>query len=1077
MDKLPIAQTKLITPQRRKELLSRPRLLEMMSDLLDFRLIIVAAPAGYGKTSLLIDFASQFDWPVCWYALDPLDQDFERFLTYLLHSIQLRFPEFGHESLKVLEGSPIDQLNPDFLISTITNDIYDHITEHFVVVLDDYHLLKSNPVIDQFLSDLIQRADDNCHIVITSRKLLTFPDLPLMVARSQVGGLSIEELAFLPEEIQELFEKKFNKPIDDHEAANLAARTEGWITGLLLTSQMLKSGMGEPIKVARASGIGLYEYLAQQVLDQQTPALRDFMLNSSILEEFNAAMCAEVIEKALGKKENWSEMVNTIIQHNLFVLPVDDEYSWVRYHHLFRDFLQTTIQKERPQDAKAIRENLAAYYTQRKEWEKVFEIYSDLSDSKALVRLVEKAGSSFIARGKIKKLSEWLGMLPAESSLNNPALLSLKASVATSQSSFQESRELLDKALELLRKGSDPKALADSLIRRSAVLRMLREYPAARQDAEEAIQITREKPELSHLYPEALRAKGIILFYSGELSEALQHLEQAIAIYQKNHMEEDIARIQVEVGMIYEKMGKLASAENAYEKSLAYWQSVSDSIWQPTILNNLGVVQHLAGDFSNSFRNFEKALHYAQAAGDRRMEGYSLASIGDLYKDLDANSEAVEAYQQAMEIAQQVDDQILVFYLKMARARMNLVERQLKKAEMQIRFAQSLAKKSGSTYEMNKYRLEQAALDFANSQYEKARGQLEVTTAYFKEEGFVEDSIRSEVLLFLTLVKTGDKTKAEEIIREFLNRISEPDRNIPSLSVLNELKADLRSFHAGKELNKYFSDIFSLLDDYQNLTQKCRRKIRKEASVVPFAPARIEIKAFGKAEVKAGNRTLTLSDWKTQTSRDLFFLFLAHPEGMTKEEVGLIFWPDSSPAELKLRFKNAIYRMRHAIGSDAVLFQDNFYQFNRSLDYEYDVQNFIAACTRAGDEKNTAKKKSALQTVIQIYRGAYLPDVNETWVVADRQKYLEMYLKSIEELVRIALAEKDFSKALDYCQQGLKEDICNEEIYRLTMEIHAALGNKAAISKQYETCRKVLKAELNTRPSSQTTTLYEKLIK
>jgi hypothetical protein len=188
VDKLQIAQTKLITPQRRKELLSRPRLLDMMSDLLDFRLIIIAAPAGYGKTSLLIDFASQFDWPVCWYALDTLDQDFERFLNYFLHSIQLKFPEFGEESLKVLESSPIDQINPDFLISTITNDIYDHITEHFVVVLDDYHLLKSNPVIDQFLNDFIQRADDNCHIVITSRKLLTFPDLPLMVARSQVGG-------------------------------------------------------------------------------------------------------------------------------------------------------------------------------------------------------------------------------------------------------------------------------------------------------------------------------------------------------------------------------------------------------------------------------------------------------------------------------------------------------------------------------------------------------------------------------------------------------------------------------------------------------------------------------------------------------------------------------------------------------------------------------------------------------------------------------------------------------------------------------------------------------------------------
>ena len=174
-DKLQIAQTKLITPQRRKELLSRPRLLELMSDLLDFRLIIIAAPAGYGKTSLLIDFASQSEWPVCWYALDPLDRDFERFLSYFIHSIQMQFPEFGEQSLKALESTPADQINPDFLISTITNDIYDHITEHFVVVLDDYHLLKSSQTIDQFLSDFIQRADDNCHVVITSRRLLTFP--------------------------------------------------------------------------------------------------------------------------------------------------------------------------------------------------------------------------------------------------------------------------------------------------------------------------------------------------------------------------------------------------------------------------------------------------------------------------------------------------------------------------------------------------------------------------------------------------------------------------------------------------------------------------------------------------------------------------------------------------------------------------------------------------------------------------------------------------------------------------------------------------------------------------------------
>jgi ATP/maltotriose-dependent transcriptional regulator MalT len=121
--------------------------------------------------------------------------------------------------------------------------------------------------------------------------------------------------------------------------------------------------------------------------------------------------------------------------------------------------------------------------------------------------LIEYAGSSFLARGKFKKLSEWLEALPEDVISQNPVLLSLKASVASSQSSFQESKELLDKALDLLRKGSDQKSLANSLIRRSAVLRMLREYPAAMADAEEAIGITANQPELGNLYSEALRAK------------------------------------------------------------------------------------------------------------------------------------------------------------------------------------------------------------------------------------------------------------------------------------------------------------------------------------------------------------------------------------------------------------------------------------------------------------------------------------------------------------------------------------------------------------------------------------------
>ena len=383
-DELLISQTKIILPQRRKELLSRPRLLELLSDLLDFRLIIIAAPAGYGKTSLLIDFADQFDWPVCWYALDPLDNDTHRFLSHFVMSIKRQFPEFGDEAINILRTTPADQLNLDYLVSALTNDIYEKITEHFILVLDDYHLLNSNSQIDTFLSEFIQHADDNCHIAITSRKLLTLPDLPLMVARAQVGGLSIEELVFQPDEIQKLYNQVFHKKIDIKEASEIADASEGWITGLLLTSPMLRSGLGEPVKIARASGIGLYEYLAQQVLTQQPENVQNFLLNSSILEEFNADMCGEVIGKALGQTQDWKRLMESIFHSNLFVLPVDNEYKWLRYHHLFRDFLRTTLENQRPEDAVKLKLQLAEYFYAKEDWEKVFDIYQNLKNLQAI---------------------------------------------------------------------------------------------------------------------------------------------------------------------------------------------------------------------------------------------------------------------------------------------------------------------------------------------------------------------------------------------------------------------------------------------------------------------------------------------------------------------------------------------------------------------------------------------------------------------------------------------------------------------------------------------------------------------
>jgi len=126
-----------------------------------------------------------------------------------------------------------DNLDQDVLCTTLVNDIYEHIKEHFVLVLDDYHLLSENPRIEAFLTGLIRNVDENCHLVLCSRNLVVLPDLPLMVARAQVAGLGYEDLAFLPNEIQALIQQNYQRSIPSEQAAQLAQQTEGWITGLL----------------------------------------------------------------------------------------------------------------------------------------------------------------------------------------------------------------------------------------------------------------------------------------------------------------------------------------------------------------------------------------------------------------------------------------------------------------------------------------------------------------------------------------------------------------------------------------------------------------------------------------------------------------------------------------------------------------------------------------------------------------------------------------------------------------------------------------------------------------------------
>ena len=230
-------------------------------------------------------------------------------------------------------------------------------------------------------------------------------------------------------------------------------------------------------------------------------------------------------------------------------------------------------------------------------------------------------------------------------------------------------------------------------------------------------------------------------------------------------------------------------------------------------------------------------------------------------------------------------------------------------------------------------------------------------------------------------------------------------------------------------------------------------------------------------QVKVGNKSVASSDWKTQAVRDLFFFILGHPEGVTKDEIGEAFWPDADRDTIKLRFKNTIYRLRKALGSDTITYDQELYRFNRTLDYEYDVESFQAELANAKKARDSEETIVHYRAAIASYHGDFLPKIDLEWALIEREKYHQSFVHAASELSTLYMKTGNYTQAAALANRALEEDNYNETFYRSAMMAYSALNDRPAVVRQFEKCKLVLKKELDIDPSPQTVKLYNSLMR
>jgi len=1067
-----VTQTKVIIPQIRRDFLSRPRLINQLYDLLDYKLILVIAPPGYGKTSLLIDFAHQVELPVCWLSLDELDLDPQRFLTHFIASINRRFPTFGNSSIAALEAYNQPGKNLNQLIATIVNDAYEHIQEHFLVILDDYHIVSSQEEIEKFTNRFVSEAAGNLHLALSSRTLLSLPDMPLFVARTMVGGLSFDELAFRTDEIQTLILKNYHTTIPEATANELAQETEGWITGLLLSAQAAVFGMKESLKAARLSGIGLYDYLAQQVLDKQERPIQEFLLYTSFLDEIDVDLCTQI----WGTEKDWRSLIKTVVHNNLFVLPVGEDGRWLRYHHLFRDFLQTRFQNNYPTEMDNLLKKIAQVYITRQEWERAYAIYRRLGDTNAIVNLIEQSGSWMIKNVHMATLSGWLESLPEPIIDNNPNLLSLMGTVLLFKGEVEKSLSFFNKSEEALRASKNHSGLARTLARRATTYRLSGHYREALIDGNQALELTNTFDGFDTIKAEALRVIGMSLYYLGQLSDSAEKLNQSLNEYTLLSDNPNIALVHMELGMCLQATGSFQLAQEHYDAALQYWRAVNNTSRQAYLLNNLGTLQLLLGNYQQAGITFEEALKHAEMNDLSRIKSYILCSIGDLYMELEADVAAKDVYNQAQEIAQQINERFLIFYINLANANQSRRARDYENAHIYMHMAERLIHEGGSDFERGLFKLTEGQIYLNQGHLQEAINCIQEAIQIFNQGGQKLDIIRAYLNLAQSQYAYGNRSEAWVSLEKTYQIASELDSQQFLVTNGRDAKNLIEIAKDDPQLGNISSMILDKIAKLEKELPSLRRQLRPHTPSVLFTPPKLKIRALGKTEVFLEGVPLRNEDFIYQRQpRELFYYLLAHPDGLTKGEIGSALWQASTPHQLKLQFRNALYKLRYVLGQDIITFDGSRYLFNRSLDYEYDVEEFDTKIKQGQLKIIRHEKQTLFQEAIKIYQGVYFPEGQGAWVVLIRQNLFRLYSDAILTLAQYSLEDKEYNTTLIYCRRLLDEDRSNEEGHRIAMKAYAALNDMRGVIQQYQECCKALLDEFNSKPSSQTITLYNLL--
>lgn len=1095
--KLPLLPTTILCREALLQLLEDALITPRQHQAVAHKLVLVRAPAGYGKTTLLADFARRTDVPFGWYFLNREEADLCIFLKTFTSLFFQTHPEMEQafplsllqQLAAAMQAEEIQQRKQAWY--SYTSLLEQHLTRPFILCLCNYHELQEGEALRGFLNHLLLHMPPHLSLVIESRAVPSLELAPLL-ARRELLGLGSDMLRFSAQEIREFSHLQRGIPIAEGDAEQLVKTFDGWIAGILLSTHLgqayaaYPSGLGEVSWNSPAFFADqhiLFAYIKHEVFANEAQAFT-FLQETSLLPTLNAPQCNHLLQI-----ENAEEILTHLERQGLFVSrgrsqEVSSPLFYV-LHPALRRLLYEDFHRTHPERVRSLHSRTAAFLYMQQDYEQALAHAENAQDYALGVDILLRATSSERQQVSQEVIARWIDRLPASIREHYPQLLLIRATIHLALQEYHLAAPLLEQAKQLFTENpssggnrhSASALLGEITIAQGRILFQEGKYMQAHQLCLQALNYLSAdeiKPRIA-----ALTCLGICKTLLNEYADGIATLQQALQLSGPATINQQTAYIYSCLANNYSLTCNYALEEHYRTRAIATYEHLGDMQGKINNLIWMAILKRNKGAFHEAEALLQDVLNMARQAKFRRGESYILFNLGAYYVDVAAFPQALAALEDCLPVARSIGDirltnqclcELTLVYLLMgdhSTAQFLLTQVSIPQAEK-------------ASYEALFYELIQGTVLLYQNEVERAFLCLQALEPQAQKMGLKRMYIECLIRLTICQYKLQRHVEMEASMAKVVQVVTQGYFvHVPLI--------ELRRFPDVWQVVQTFAN-HACIDDWRTLPAQVREKEQDGLSarerlerVSPITSgARLSIQAFGESVISINGSPVT--HWHMARSMEMCYFLLEYQKPIRKELLIEALWP-TDEEYVDQTFRSALHYLRKIIGKECVTSQKGLYSLNLDVLYEneiwYDVEQFQYHYLKAKEalvNADTENARASFQSMIELYRGDYLQAFYSNWCTGRREELRQRYIEARRELARMAWEDDHLEESMAHWQQMLAVDSCSEEAHYGLMRCYVRFGKRSLAVRQYQRYAKTIEHELALSPAPLLQKFYQRLI-